>query len=901
MSRWQIVKKNVFTLFNFLNAVIALLLLAVGAYCNVLFITIVILNTVIGIFQEFKAKAMVEKLSLLNRPSCVLWKDGKERTAAPEEVKEGDILILRSGSQAACDVQIVWGSLEADESMLTGESEGVVKELGDKLLSGSMVLSGTAWGRVLHPCGENYVDRLAEEVKKTRETDSQLLKSMKSVTGLTSFFIIPVGILLFVQAAFFRQEAAGAAVVSSCAALLGMLPKGLVLLISVSLAAGVIRLGKKKILVKDIYSLETLAHADVLCLDKTGTITMGKMRAAEEIPLWKEGPVGESQARMLAEAYLKACGDSNATFQAMREAFLSSGEEQGIPEAGVQIPFSSKRKWGAVSFPGLGTVYAGAPERLLGELPPSMEKKLREGFRLVAMAYSREELDTEGGEALPDGLIPLFALVLEDRIREHARETLEYFQREGVEIKILSGDHVRTASLAAKRAGLSSWEAAVDLSAQGEDPDYAGLCREYSVFARVTPEQKRRLIQEMKAQGRQVAMAGDGVNDLLALREADCSIALGEGSDASRQISQIVLLDSDFTYIPQVVLEGRRVINNVTRTGGVFFIKTIYSLLTSMICLIFNIPFPFIPIQITLVDAFVEAFPSFFTILEADTRRPRGMFLEQAIKNALPFGLAVTLEIGIFSLAGPFDPQKGRLVMYLLLALISMGAVVKSCFPFTLYRAVLCTAMACGFFGALAVLPGLFQIPPDWERMVLNGIQRYLQSGIMDRAMVFITSLGDGGRIWIVIGLALCAVPRYRKAGIWLLISLQMGSLVSNYMLKPLIARPRPYEGLMIPLLIDPPGGFSFPSGHTASSFAAAAALALAGHRMGIPALVLASLIAFSRMYLYVHYPTDILGGTAVGLVCAAAVGLIIDKGEKWYRRKRGAAHMDSGVSSEFL
>lgn len=335
--------------------------------------------------------------------------------------------------------------------------------------------------------------------------------------------------------------------------------------------------------------------------------------------------------------------------------------------------------------------------------------RLQEGYRLVAMVWS-PGMCSPDDPVLPQERFPLFVFVLEDKIRSHARETMDYFQKEGVELKILSGDHVKTASMVAKAAGLASWDAAVDLSEKGPDPDYAALCRNYSVFARVTPEQKQRLVRELKAQGHQVAMTGDGVNDLLALREADCSIALGEGSDASRQISQIVMLDSDFTYIPQVVLEGRRGINHVTRTGGVFFIKTIYSFLTSLICLVLNLPFPFIPIQITLVDAFVEAYPSFFTILEADTGKPGASFLREALKNALPFGLLVTLEIAYFSVAVSIPTAERQTVMYLILALLSIGAVAKSCIPFTWYRAVLCLTMAAGFFAALAILPGLFHV-----------------------------------------------------------------------------------------------------------------------------------------------------------------------------------------------
>lgn len=441
-SRGQIVRENVFTLFNFLNFLIAALLFAVGAYSNMLFIGIIILNILIGIGQEWKAKKLVDELSILNRPEICVKRDGKEQRIRLEEVVKDDLLVLESGNQICNDAIVVEGMLEVNESLLTGESDGVVKEAGGRLLSGSSVIAGKAFARVIHVGKENYASQLVNEVKKEKKVQSELVGSMRKVTHFTSYLILPLGILLFLEAFFLRQTPVNEAVVSSAAALLGMLPKGLVLLISVSLAAGVIRLAKMKILVQNIYSLETLAHVDTLCLDKTGTITDGNLKVHSVIPMTD----------------------------------------------------------------------------------------------------------------LPRGEV-----------------------------------------------------------------DYDRICEEYAVFARVTPKQKQELVKDLKRQGHQVAMTGDGVNDLLALREADCSIAVADGSDASRQISQIVLLNSDFTNLPQVVMEGRKVIHNVTRTAQVFFIKTIYSVLVSLFCLITNQSFPFIPIQITLVDACIEAYPSFLTISAADS------------------------------------------------------------------------------------------------------------------------------------------------------------------------------------------------------------------------------------------------------------------------------------------
>lgn len=706
-SRAQIVRENTLTLFNALNFIIAGMLLAVGAYSNLLFIGIILLNILIGIAQELKAKKLVDELSVLNRPVVCVRRDGEEQQIEREEIVKGDLLVLKSGNQICNDAEVLTGSLEVNESLLTGESDGVMKERGDKLYSGSFVISGRAEAKVIHVGNENYATGLVNEVKKEKQVQSELLGSMKKITNLTSFLIIPLGAVLFMEAMFFRNTPVNEAVVSSAAALLGMLPKGLVLLISVSLATGVIRLARMKILVQNIYSLETLAHVDTLCLDKTGTITDGKLKVCRTVPMTSL-PQGEIEG--LIQAYMEACEDHNATFEALKKAFPPKPLYRPVHK----ISFSSKRKWGCVSFEDAGTVFVGAPERLMGSLPEHLEKELEHGRRVIAIGYSPEIWENE--EALPGRMQILYSVVLEDRIRRNAKKTLEFFREQDVEVKVISGDHVKTVSMIAKRAGLKKWKDAVDLSHYNGEPDYDRLCWKYSVFARVTPKQKQELVRALQRQGHHVAMTGDGVNDLLALREADCSIAVADGSDASRQLAQIVLLDSDFTHLPEVVMEGRKVVNNVTRTAGVFFIKTIYSLLVSIFCVFANIPFPFIPIQITLVDAFIEAYPSFITIAESDTRRLSGSFLKTALSKALPFGLTVTAVIALVSLLAPFHTAENQTVMYLALILISVTAVVKSCIPFNLLRGFICVTMTGGIFSALLILPGLFKM----SRMTLE-------------------------------------------------------------------------------------------------------------------------------------------------------------------------------------
>ena len=700
-SHGQIIRENLLTLFNFLNFVIAVLLFAVGAYSNMLFIAIIILNIVIGIAQEFKAKKLVDELSILNRPHIRVRRDGEDISVELEDVVKDDLMVLESGNQICNDAVVVDGTLEVNESLLTGESDAVLKEEGGSLLSGSSVISGKAYARVIHVGNENYATKLANEVKKEKRVQSELLGSMRKVTHFTSFLIIPLGVLLFLEAFVLRNTPVDEAVVSSAAALLGMLPKGLVLLISVSLAAGVIRLAKMKILVQNIYSLETLAHVDTLCLDKTGTITDGNLKVRSVVSL---GKFSREKTDLLVRSYMAACDDNNATFQALRKEF----PEEPAWKPVHKISFSSKRKWGSVSFEGAGTIFVGAPERLLGQIPDRLEQEMEKGHRLVVIGYADGEWEND--EKLPGGIVPLYAVVLEDTIRPNAREALEFFRTEGVDVKIISGDHVTTVSQIARRAGLQRWKEAVDLSAVGENVDYDELCQKYAVFARVTPRQKQELVLALKRQGHQVAMTGDGVNDLLALREADCSIAVADGSDASRQISQVVLLDSDFTNLPQVVMEGRRVIHNVTRTAQVFFIKTIYSVLVSFFCLFTNQAFPFIPIQITLIDACIEAYPSFFTIFESDTGRIRGKFLPTALSKAASFALTVAVMIAVFSLWTPFPVAENQTVMYMLLIMISMAAVIKSCWPFNPLRAFLCITMVGGTFFALHILPSLFEV-----------------------------------------------------------------------------------------------------------------------------------------------------------------------------------------------
>lgn len=699
----QIIKDHVFTLFNLLNFLIALALAFVGAWTNLFFIAIIVANLLIGIYQEMHAKKLVDGLSLLISPTVHVMRNHTLQEITASDIVLDDIMVLESGQQILCDGEVIDGDIEVNESLLTGEVDPIHKHMGAEVLSGSSVISGRAYVKVVHVGNENYAAKIANEAKRMRSVHSELLSSLQSVTKITSIMILPLGILLFSEAFLWRQEMVMDAVVTSAAGLLGMLPKGLVLLISTSLAIGVSRLAKSRILIQELYSLETLAHVDVLCLDKTGTTTDGCMKVETLVPFVDN--MDEIQAYM--GSFLAHADDNNATFQALHAYF--KGKDTYTPDE--KIAFSSVRKWSAMHFNGFGTLVVGAPERLYeGELPAPLQTAMEEGKRVLIIGVSQDVVKED--QPLPN-IKPYAAVVIQDTIRKHAKETLAYFKDQGVRLKVISGDHPATVSAIAKKAGLDHYERYVDMSTIGTEDNLQEIVDRYTVFGRVTPLQKKQLVQALQQLGHSVAMTGDGVNDLLAMKEADCSIAVAQGSDATRQIAQVVLLDSDFSALPQVLLEGRRVVNHVTRVASVFFIKTLYSLALSLFCVLTNIPFPFIPIQITLLDAVIEAFPGFVTMLEPDHHRVQGSFLDKVMRKAIPNAIAIMAAIlALYYLCPHFGIREADMItmMYLCVAGISMLAVLRSCLPFTPLRIFTCVTMVLGFFVAVTLFHSLLQI-----------------------------------------------------------------------------------------------------------------------------------------------------------------------------------------------
>ena len=667
-STGQIIRENVCTLFNLFNVLIAAALALVGAWSNLLFILIIALNTAIGIVQELHAKRLVEQIAVLTAPKARVLRDGEIRELPVEELVLGDVLTLERGVQIPADALVLDGEIETDESLLTGESVPVGKTPGEELLSGSVVVSGACMARVERVGVDNYAARLTQEARAVVPDHSELLTSMGQVTRFTAFLIPPLGLLLFFQAYVLRGTPLFGAVTTTAAGLLGMLPKGLVLLITVSLAVGVAKLAKSRVLVQNLFSLESLAHVDVLCLDKTGTLTQGDMRVERVVQLTKDLPIP------LAD---------------WMGAFLTH----------------------AVTFPELGTLVVGAPDRMTGtRLPEELSAEIRRGKRVLMIASTSFPVDPDG--PLPE-MTALAALVLSDPIRPGAAHTLDYFRREGVRIKVISGDHPAAAAAVAAQAGLedASW---VDMSQVSAEDELLRAAQQYTVFGRVSPEQKRQLVQAFQDQGHRVAMTGDGVNDILAMRKADCSIAMAHGSEAARQAAQVVLLDSDFTVLPNILLEGRRVVNNMTRVAGVFFVKTIYSILLSLFCVLADLPFPLIPIQVTLIDLFIEGYPAFFQSFVPDGRALTGRFLPCVLRRSLPNAMAILLSSAVLLLGGGvlgLPAGQIPLALYLVIGAVEVDALLKSCLPLTSLRGFQFLTASVGFFCAVLLFHAVLSLP----------------------------------------------------------------------------------------------------------------------------------------------------------------------------------------------
>lgn len=703
----QIIFDNVFTLFNLYNLIIAIALLAVKAYTNTFFFLIITVNVIIGIVQEIHGRNLVKKLSILNASKATVIRNGKEQKIDIEEIVLGDVILLSQGDQIPSDSYVLEGEVEVNEALLTGESDLILKSKEDKLLSGSYVTSGKCYAKVEKVGEDNFANSIISATKKYKENNSELINSMKKVTKFTSFVIIPVGIILFIQAYFYREAELAQAVVATAAALLGMLPKGLVLLITIALESGVIKLAKKDVLVQELYSIESLAHIDTICLDKTGTITQGEMRVSE-IKTYNDKILPHSFNDMMT-AFVNGMDDNNATFHAFKKYFKGDNSF----EIADKIAFSSERKWSSISFKNEGSIVVGAPERLFDKSKDDMPEEINElqknGKRVLGIAYTKSIISEP---ELPELEIIAIA-VLEDPLRKNAKEMLGYFKDQGIDVKIISGDNALTVSNIAKKAGLKDYDSYIDLSTINTDAEIVDLVDKYSIFARVLPHQKSIIVKALQAKQHKVAMTGDGVNDVIALRESDCSITLPEATESSKQVSQIVLLNSDFSVLKDVMMEGRRVVNNITKVARIFFIKTIYSVLLSIFCILTNMEFPFIPIQITLVDLVIEAYTSFFITFEKNKKPVTGSFLRTALTNAMPFAIVIMFNIiflTFFRDTLGISQDIATTMMYLLIGFVSILAVQEVCKPYTKVHVFLFVTTAVGFYVAVILFKNLLQI-----------------------------------------------------------------------------------------------------------------------------------------------------------------------------------------------
>lgn len=645
----EIIQENVFTYFNLIFLVLAVLLCLVGSFRDLTFLPVIVLNTLIGIIQETRAKKVLDNLTMLNAPHAMVIRDGKKSQINAEDLVVDDIVIFEAGNQVCADAEVCAGEVQVNESLLTGESDEITKRKGDQLMSGSFIVSGQCHARLDKVGADSYISRLTLEAKAMQNTEqSEMIRSLDKLVKWVGVAIIPIGIILFIQAFVFQGEGFRSSVTSMIAAVIGMIPEGLYLLASVALAVSSIRLAQKKVLLHDMKCIETLARVNVLCVDKTGTITENTMEVQDVIPT-KEYEEGElcPLSELLGD-FTAAQSSDNITMEAMKRYFKIASGKKAVAKTG----FSSASKYSSVTFEEASYVL-GAPEFVLKEQYENYEEAISahasKGARVLVFGTAKEEPD---GKPLKEAVTPLAYVLLANPIRQEAKETFTYFAEQGVEVKVISGDNPLTVSEVAKEAGIAGAERYVDASTLHTEEEMRAAVLNNAVFGRVTPNQKRKFVQILKEEGKTVAMTGDGVNDVLALKDADCSIAMASGSDAAAQASQLVLLESDFSCMPEVVLEGRRVVNNIQRSASLFLVKNIFSFLLSLVSFVFMFTYPLEPSQISLISMFTIGVPAFFLALEPNKNIIKGHFLTNVFLKALPAALTDVLAVGALVIFG---------------------------------------------------------------------------------------------------------------------------------------------------------------------------------------------------------------------------------------------------------
>ncbi|MCW1909744.1 cation-translocating P-type ATPase [Lactiplantibacillus paraplantarum] len=733
----QIFRDNLLTLFNCINVLLAGLVLLTGSYKNMLFLFVVIVNTAIGIFQEIRAKRQVDKLSLLSATKVQVRRDGQKVAIGQDEIVQDDLLLVTRGEQLPVDglVRETTG-LEVDESQITGEADPVIKGPGDELVSGSVILGGHGVVQATQVGHGSFIKQMARAAKQKRRTPSQLLTIINRIIKILTFTIIPLGAGLFVST-MMRGESQNRAILGTVAAMVGMIPEGLVLLTSVALAAGAFTLGRHQVLVRELPAIEALVRVDTLCLDKTGTITSGKL-VFERVEPW--GQHGLPTVERQLAALVTAIDDDNETAQAIKTAF---GQPHVQPTE--VLPFSSSRKWSGATFDGR-TYVMGAPEFIFETVPVELQARIKalaqQGYRVLVLAEVTALTTPKPAQPMTLGLI-----LITDELRPHAKTTFGFFANQDVALKVISGDNPVTVASIAQRAEIKNADQLVDMSQVGVKPDYDQLVADYTVFGRVTPQQKEQLIKAYQRGGHTVAMTGDGVNDLLALKQADCSIAMASGSEATKSLADFVLIDSNFDAMVQVLNEGRRVINNIERVAALYLIKTMYSVALTLIFIFMSHSYPFEPIQLTPISSLMVGIPTFFLALQPDYTRITGRFMKQVMEIAVPAAICVVSYIMVIMILGnkfQLDFETTATLSVLMTGIFSLNALLIAARPLNRFKIGLVVLMAALFVLVFLFAGQIFSLVNllDWSLAVI-----YLPLIISAYPVFIILQNGLGKRI----------------------------------------------------------------------------------------------------------------------------------------------------------
>lgn len=705
----QIIASNVFTYFNLVFLVIAVLLILVKSYRDLTFLPIIIANTLIGIIQELRAKRVLDNLKVMNMPRARTIRDGKEQEIGVYELVQDDIVRLSAGNQIPADAKVVEGKVMVNEALLTGEAEEIQKEPESELLSGTFVVSGECLARLVHVGDESYASKLTLEAKEMKRGEqSEIIRSLNKIVKMAGVAIIPIGVIMFCQQFFWGGQDLQASVRAMVAAIIGMIPEGLFLLASVTLVISAMKLARRQVMLHDMKSIETLARVDTLCVDKTGTITEEKMELAKIVSLEKRR---EEENRDILNEFVRAQEADNATMVALKDGIKN--EREMTRKVKKVAGFSSSYKYSGVEFED-EVIVLGAPEFVLRgdyeKYAKEVQKYSEQGYRVLVFGKYEGKLT---GKKLSGKVVPYGLVLLANAVRANAMETFQYFYNQEVEIKVISGDNPTTVAQVATQAGIKGAKKYVDCQELKTEEQIYKAAEKYVVFGRVTPEQKRKLIRALKVQGHTVAMTGDGVNDVLALKDADCSIAMASGSEAAVQAAQLVLLDSDFAKMPDVVKEGRRVVNNLERSGSLFLVKNIFSLLTALLTIIFSMRYPLTPAQVSLISMFTIGLPAFLLSQVPNTALIRGNFMKNIVFRALPGGVTDVVLVMLMSIIGEslgIGMSEIATAATILLATIGLMVLYDVSKPMTLDKKAIWGLSALGLVFSILFLKSLFGI-----------------------------------------------------------------------------------------------------------------------------------------------------------------------------------------------